>query len=269
MKNSSPVSPQGVAGLFLGGNMSGHSKWSTIKRKKEKADAARGRLFTRLIKELTIAARQGGGDESANPRLRAAIMAAKAANMPAANIERAIKRGTGELPGVQYEEVVYEGYGPGGTAIYLEVLTDNKNRTVAEIRHLLSKHGGSLGENGSVAWMFKKVGIITVPASATNEDDLMMATLDAGVEDIELDGEEFRLTTSVADLEAVKKALEDAGIPYERAEVTMEPTTTVKVEGKAAESLLKLMDALEEHDDIQNIYSNFDIDDSLIEALNS
>jgi len=249
--------------------MSGHSKWSTIKRKKEKTDAARGRLFTRLIKELTIAARQGGGDENANPRLRSAIMAAKAANMPAANIERAIKRGTGELPGVQYEEVVYECYGPGGSAIYVEALTDNKNRTVAEIRHLLSKHGGSLGESGSVAWMFKKIGVITVPASSTTEDDLMMATLDAGAEDIELDGDEFRLTTDPSDLEAVKSALEENGIPYTSAEIAMEPTTTVKVEGKAAESLLKLMDALEEHDDVQNIFSNFDIDDSVIEAINS
>ncbi len=247
--------------------MSGHSKWATIKRKKEKTDAARGRMFTRLIKEITIAARHGGGDETANPRLRTAVLAAKAANMPAANIDRAVKRGTGELPGVNYEEINYEGYGPGGVAIYLEVLTDNKNRTVAEIRHLLSKHGGSLGESGSVAWMFSKKGVIIVPASATNEDDLMMASLDAGAEDIALEDDVFRLTTEMAKLEAVKKALEGAKIPYDSAEITMEPANTIKVEGKAAESVLKLIDALEEHEDIQNVYANFDIDAETLEAM--
>ncbi len=247
--------------------MSGHSKWATIKRKKEKTDAARGRMFTRLIKEITIAARHGGGDESSNPRLRTAVLAAKAANMPAANIERAVKRGTGELPGVNYEEINYEGYGPGGVAIFLEVLTDNKNRTVAEIRHLLSKYGGSLGESGSVAWMFAKKGVITVPASATTEDDLMMASLDAGAEDITLEEDVFRLTTEMAKLEAVKKALESAKIPFDSAEITMEPANVIKVEGKAAESLLKLIDALEEHEDIQNLYSNFDVDTATLEAM--
>lgn len=247
--------------------MSGHSKWATIKRKKEKTDAARGRMFTRLIKEITIAARHGGGDETANPRLRTAVLAAKAANMPAANIDRAIKRGTGELPGVNYEEINYEGYGPGGVAIFLEVLTDNKNRTVAEVRHLLSKHGGSLGESGSVAWMFSKKGVIIVPASATTEDDLMMASLDAGAEDIALEDDVFRLTTEMAKLEAVKKALESAKIPYDSAEITMEPANTIKVEGKAAESVLKLIDALEEHEDIQNVYANFDIDAETLEAM--
>jgi len=248
--------------------MSGHSKWATIKRKKGKTDAARGRMFTRLIKEITVAARNGGGDENANPRLRTAILAAKAVNMPAANIERAVKRGTGELEGVSYEEITYEGYGPGGAALMLEVLTDNKNRTVAEVRHLISRYGGSLGEVGCVGWMFSKKGIISVPVKVTTEDDLMMATLDAGTEDIEQDEENFRLKTEPNKMEAVKKALEANNIKYESAEITMEPSNTVKVEGKNAESLLKLMEALEEHEDIQNIYSNFDIDQKTLEALN-
>ncbi len=248
--------------------MSGHSKWSTIKRKKGKADAERGKLFTRLIKEITIAARHGGGDENANPRLRSAIQAAKGANMPSANIDKAIKRGTGELPGVNYEELTYEGYGPAGVAVYLDVLTDNKNRTVAEIRHLLTKYGGSLGENGSVAWMFTKKGIIIIDENATTEDDLMMVALDAGAEDIEQEEGVFRVYTDVAALEAVKSALDENNIPYESAELTMEPANTVQVEGKSAESVLKLMDALEDHDDVQNLYSNFDIDDSVIEAMN-
>jgi YebC/PmpR family DNA-binding regulatory protein len=247
--------------------MSGHSKWSTIKRKKAKADAARGRVFTRLIKEITVAARMGGGDENSNPRLRSAMTAARAANMPVANIEKAIKRGTGELPGVVYEEIVYEGYGPGGAALYMETLTDNKNRTVAELRHLLSKYGGSLGENGSVAWMFNKRGVIVVPSQGTTEDDLMMATLDAGVEDIENEDEVFRLSCEPSALESVKKALEETSIPYESAEIAMEPTNTVKLEGKQAEAMLKMMDALEEHDDMQNVSSNFDIDEALIEEL--
>ncbi len=247
--------------------MSGHSKWSTIKRKKAKADAARGRVFTRLIKEITVAARMGGGDETSNPRLRSAVAVAKTANMPVANIEKAIKRGTGELPGVVYEEIVYEGYGPGGAALYMETLTDNKNRTVAELRHLLSKYGGSLGENGSVAWMFNKQGVIVVPSQDTTEDDLMMTTLDAGVEDIENEDEVFRLSCEPQALESVKKALEEAGIAYESAQVAMEPTNTVKLEGKQAEAMLKLMDALEEHDDMQNVSSNFDIDEALIEEL--
>ena len=249
--------------------MSGHSKWSTIKRKKEKTDAARGRVFTRLIKELTIAARHGGGDENSNPRLRSAVLAAKAANMPAANIERAIKRGTGELPGVTYEEVIYEGYGPGGTALYIDALTDNKNRSVAEIRHLLSKYGGNLGESGSVAWMFHKNGTITISKFVTTEDDLMMTTLDAGVQDIDQDEETFRLKMEPSSLEAVKKLLGANNIPFEGAEITMEPSTMIKVEGKNAETLLKLMDALEDHEDVQNVYSNFDIDDKVLEQLNA
>jgi YebC/PmpR family DNA-binding regulatory protein len=247
--------------------MSGHSKWSTIKRKKEKADAARGKMFTRLIKEITIAARHGGGDEETNPRLRTAILSAKAANMPHANIDKAIKRGTGELPGVNYEEVTYEGFGPAGVALLIQVMTDNKNRTVAEIRHVLTRYGGSLGESGSVAWMFKKIGLIAVPAATTTEDELMLATLDAGAEDIELDEDVFRVKTNPAHLEAVKNALEQNNIPYESAEIIMEPQNTVRVEGKNAESLLKVMDALEEHDDVQGVYSNFDIDDSVLESI--
>ena len=247
--------------------MSGHSKWSTIKRKKEKTDAARGRVFTRLIKEITIAARQGGGDEFSNPRLRTAVQAAKTANMPAANIDRAIKRGTGELPGVVYEEIVYEGYGPGGAALYIDVLTDNKNRTGAEIRHLLSKYGGSLGENGSVAWIFQKKGTVLIPVANASEETLFEATLDAGAEEIEQDGDVFRITCQPGDLEPIKSVLEEKNIGYISAEINMEPSNTVKLDGKNAESMLKLMDMLEDHDDVQNVYSNFDIDDSLLEEL--
>ncbi|MBN1465338.1 YebC/PmpR family DNA-binding transcriptional regulator [candidate division KSB1 bacterium] len=249
--------------------MSGHSKWSTIKRKKGAKDAERGRIFTRLIKEITVAARHGGGDETANPRLRTAIQAARTANMPLKNIENAIKKGTGELPGVTYDEVVYEGYGPGGVAIYLEALTDNRNRTVAEIRHLLTRYGGSLGENGSVAWMFHRKGIISVPAAQTTEDDLMMIALDAGADDIEREDDAFLLKADIASFEAVKETLEKNGITYKSAELTMEPKNTIPVEGKQAEQVLRLMDALEEHDDIQSIYANFDIADSVIEAFDA
>jgi YebC/PmpR family DNA-binding regulatory protein len=248
--------------------MSGHSKWATIKRKKGKTDAERGRLFTRLIKEITIAARNGGGDESSNPRLRTAVLAAKAANMPAANIDRAVKRGTGELEGVNYEEVLYEGFGPSGTAILIEAVTDNKNRTVAEIRHMFSKHGGNLGVSGSVARLFTKKGVIVVPAAGTTEDDLMMATLDAGPDDIQLDGDSFRVVTEPSKFEPVKKALDNAGIKYDSAEISMEASNTVKVEGKHAESLVKLMETIEEHDDVQNVYSNFDVDESTLASLN-
>jgi len=249
--------------------MSGHSKWSTIKRKKGAKDAERGRVFTRLIKEITIAARHGGGDENANPRLRSAIQAAKTANMPSKNIENAVKKGTGELPGVTYDEVVYEGYGPGGIALYIEALTDNKNRTVAEIRHILTKHGGSLGENGSVAWMFDKKGVVSIPAANTTEDDLMMIVLDAGAEDIEQDDDVFLVKSEPANLEAVKTALEENGVAFDSADLTLEPQNTIAVEGKQAEQLLKLLDLLEDQDDVQNLYSNFDIDDSVIEALGS
>ncbi len=247
--------------------MSGHNKWSSIKHKKAKVDAQRGRIFTRLIKEITVAARMGGGDEESNPRLRAAVAAAKASNMPSANIERAIKRGTGELPGVTYEEATYEGYGPGGAALLIETLTDNKNRTVADLRYILSKHNGNLGESGSVAWIFEKKGVITIPAEGLSEDDVMMVVLDAGAEDMKSDGEVFEILTDPADFDQVKRALEEAGYPIDSAEVTMYPKSTVKLEGKHAEQMLKLMDALDEHDDVQNVYSNFDIDISVMESF--
>jgi YebC/PmpR family DNA-binding regulatory protein len=240
--------------------MSGHSKWATIKRKKAKIDAQRGKVFTRLIKEIIVAAREGGGDESSNARLRTAVTAAKAANMPSANIERAIKRGAGELEGVNFEEVTYEGYGPGGVAIMIEAVTDNKNRTVADLRHFLSKHGGNLGESGCVSWMFENKGLIVVNLQNANEDDLMMLVLDAGADDMKIEDSTFEITTQVENFEAVKKALEASNIPTESAEITMIPKTTVKIEGTQAERLLKLMEVLEEHDDVQNVYSNFDID---------
>lgn len=247
--------------------MSGHSKWNSIKRKKAKVDAERGKLFTRLIKDITLAARDGGGDEDSNPRLRTAILAAKAANMPAANIERAIKKGTGELPGVVYEEGLLEGYGPGGVALYIEVITDNRKRTVAEIRHHLTKHGGNLAEAGSVAWVFEKKGLITIPKMNVDEDELLMTVMDAGAEDLKSEDDYFEITMAPEDLENVKKALEANNIAYESAELTMYPKNTVKVEGKEAEQLLKLMDALEEHDDVQNVYSNFDIDLAVMEQI--
>lgn len=249
--------------------MSGHSKWSTIKRKKAKVDAQRGKIFTKLIKEITIAAREGGGDPEANPRLRTAIEAAKAANMPMANIERAIKRGTGELPGVSYEEAIYEAYGPGGVALLIEVLTDNKKRTVAEVRHLVTKHNGSMGEAGSVSWQFEKKGLIQVPAEGTDEEEVLAVAIEAGAEDLRREDGFYEIVTAPDQLERVRRALEDSGVPLENASLTMYPTTTVKVEGKEAEQLLKLMDALEEHDDVQNIYSNFDIDMELLETLES
>lgn len=240
--------------------MSGHSKWATIKRKKAKTDAARGRIFTRLIKEIIVAARQGGGDETSNARLRTAVAAAKSANMPVANIERAIKKGTGELEGATYEEVTYEGYGPGGVAIYLDAVTDNKNRTVAEVRHHLSKHGGNLGESGCVAWMFERKGVIQINAEGIDEEELMLMVLDAGAEDMSEDDGVFEVVTDPDNFEAVVEALKENGIETESAEITMVPKNTVKVEGSQAERLLKLMDILEEHDDIQKVYSNFDID---------
>ncbi len=247
--------------------MSGHNKWSSIKHKKARVDAQKGRIFTKLIKEITVAARQGGGDENANPRLRAAIAAAKAANMPSANIERAVKRGTGELPGVHYEEITYEGYGPGGVAIMIEAVTDNKNRTVADLRHLFSKHGGNLAESGSVAWLFEKKGVIQVKAEGVEEDDVLLVALEAGAEDIKSDELSYEILTPPENFEQTKKALEEAGFPIESAEITMYPKNTVKVEGKQAEQILKLMDALDDHDDVQNVYANFDIDVKLMEEL--
>ncbi len=247
--------------------MSGHSKWSTIKHKKAKTDAQRGKVFTKIIKEITVAARTGGGDEAANPALRQAIASAKAVNMPSQNIDRAIKKGTGELPGVVYEEVAYEGYGPGGTAILLDVLTDNKNRTVAEIRHILSKHGGNLGESGCVAWIFDKKGLIIVKSDKIEEDDLFELVLDAGADDMRLEDDVFEIVTQPTAFEEVKKALAEHQVEIESSELTMHPKNTVKVEEKEAEQLLKLIDLLEDHDDVNNVYSNFDIDEEVFEKL--
>ncbi|UCE05565.1 MAG: YebC/PmpR family DNA-binding transcriptional regulator [bacterium] len=247
--------------------MSGHSKWSTIKRKKAKSDAQRGKIFTKLIKEITVAARLGGRDESSNPALRTAIAAAKVANMPAANIERAVKRGTGELPGVVYENVTYEGYGPGGTALLIEVLTDNKNRTVAGIRHIFSKHKGNLGETGCVAWIFEKKGIITVDSNKISEDELLELTLESGADDMRTEDDMYEIVTQPTSFEDVKGALIDHNIAIESAEITKHPKNTVKVNEKEAEQLLKLMDALEDHEDVNHIYSNFDIDTEILQKL--
>ncbi|MBI4530527.1 MAG: YebC/PmpR family DNA-binding transcriptional regulator [Candidatus Latescibacteria bacterium] len=249
--------------------MSGHSKWSTIKRKKGKADAERGRLFTKVIKEITVAARAGGGDESANPRLRMAIHEAKAVNMPQINIERAIQRGTGELPGVTYEEVTYEGYGPGGVAIFIEAVTDNRNRTVAEIRHLFGKYGGNLSESGSVAWMFQQKGSILVEKSHVDEEMLMMITLDAGAEDLiaDEDDDSYEIVTPPEDLYDVKKVLDEQGISYARVEMTRTAQTIVKLTGKQAEQAIKLLEAIEEHDDVQKVFLNFEVDVEELAAL--
>jgi len=248
--------------------MSGHSKWATIKRKKGKADAERGRMFTRLIKEVTVAAREGGGDPEGNPRLRTAIAGAKAANMPQDNIKRAIMKGTGELPGVTYESVVYEGYGPGGVALFLEVLTDNKNRAVAEIRHVLSKYGGNLGAAGCVAWMFKKCGVVTVDLEAGDEDTIMEIAMDAGAEDIITEAGAYEIISTPDSLEAVRAAIEGKGIPMVSVEIIMRPENSVKLSSeKEANSMLKMYELLEETDDVQKVWSNFDIDQSLLEKL--
>ena len=239
--------------------MSGHSKWATIKRKKAGIDAARGQAFTRLIKEITIAARNGGGDPNMNPRLRTAILAAKGANMPADNIDRAIKKGTGELEGVVYEEVTYEGYGPNGVAVMLDTVTDNKNRTASELRHLLAKNGGNMGSQGCVSWMFETKGLISVDSSVTDEDTLMSIALDAGADDVRPEDGSFEILTTPAAFEAVKKALEDKKIPVLSAEVTKLPQNTVQLDFSQATTMMKLMDALEEFDDTQKVYSNFDI----------
>ena len=248
--------------------MSGHSKWATIKRKKGKLDAERGRKFTRLIKELTVAAREGGGDPDGNPRLRTAIAAAKAENMPADNIKRGILKGTGQLPGVTFESITYEGYGPGGVALYLEVLTDNKNRIVSEIRHVLTKYGGNLGASGCVAWMFHKKGVITVDLEAANEDTLMEVALEAGADDMNSDTGAFEIVMDPGVLDDVRQTIEKKGIKIASAEVTMIPQSTTKLtkEGDAS-SMLKMLDILEENDDVQKVYSNFDIDQSLMEKL--
>lgn len=248
--------------------MSGHSKWSTIKHKKGAADAKRGKIFTKLIREIMVASRTSGSDLDSNPRLRTAVIAARAENMPKENIERAIKKGTGELEGQSYEETTYEGYGTGGIAILVESLTDNKNRTVSDLRHIFSKNGGNLGEGGCVAWLFDKKGFITVDKKAIDEEKLMDICLEKGAEDVREQETEYEIVTSVADFEQVKKALDEQKIPYFVAEITMLPKTTVRVEGeKQAQQILRLMEALEEHDDVQHVYANFDIPEAIMEVI--
>ncbi|MBE9529731.1 MAG: YebC/PmpR family DNA-binding transcriptional regulator [Proteobacteria bacterium] len=244
--------------------MSGHSKWSSIKHKKGATDARRGKIFTRLIKEITVAARFGGGDPASNPRLRTAIQTAKSENMPKDNIERAIQKGTGELEGVNYEESIYEGYGPGGAAVFIESLTDNKNRAVADIRHILSKAGGNLGSNGCVAWIFEKKGYIVVENDAVDEDILMDAAIDAGAEDVREDDSNYEIITDPKDFEAVKAAIEKESVPYIAAEITMLPQSTVNLQGKEAEQMVKLMETLEDCDDVQKVYTNADIPEELV-----
>jgi YebC/PmpR family DNA-binding regulatory protein len=249
--------------------MSGHSKWSSIKHKKAAKDARRGKLFTKLIKEITVAARLGGGDVNANPRLRTAVLTARQNSMPADNIERAIKKGTGELEGVTYEEATYEAYGPGGVALLIQVLTDNRNRTVAEIRSLLTKHGGNMGAAGSVAWMFQKRGLITVERAGADEDRVMEVALEAGAEDVREAGDLLEVLTAPEAFDAVREALEKAGIALASAEVTMMPSSTVAITGKPAEQMVRLLEALEDHDDVQSVSSNMDIAAEELERLSA
>jgi YebC/PmpR family DNA-binding regulatory protein len=246
--------------------MSGHSKWASIKHKKGALDAKRGKIFTRIIKELTVAARNGGGDPDMNPRLRTVIADAKAANMPADNIKRAIRKGTGEEPGVSYEEAQYEAYGPGGAAVIIDVLTDNKNRSVGELRHLLEKHGGNLAATGAVAWMFSKKGYIVIEKSKADEETLMAAVLDAGADDLKDDEDNWEVLSAPDAFPAVHEAVKALGIEPATAKVSMIPQNYVKLEGKPAQQMMKLMDALDDHDDVQNVSSNFDISEKEIEA---
>ena len=244
--------------------MSGHSKWSTIKHKKAAADAKRGKAFTRIIKELTVSAKIGGGDPDGNPRLRSAIADAKANNMPADNIKRAIQKGTGELPGVTYEDVVYEGYGPGGVAVYLEVLTDNKMRTTPEIRHLFTKYGGDLGQPNSVSWMFEKKGTFSVPSSASTEERLMDIVLEAGADDLQVEDETFLVTCGPTAFPAVRDALEKAGVTPTEAKLAMLPTNVVELDAKKAAQCLRFLESLEEHDDVQNVFANLSFDEASV-----
>ncbi len=246
--------------------MSGHSKWHSIKHKKGALDAKRGKVFTRIIKELTVAARVGGGDVNMNPRLRTIVTEAKSVNMPADNIQRAIRRGTGEEPGMTYEEVTYEGYGPGGAAVIIETVTDNRNRTVGELRHMLSKHGGNLGESNSVAWMFDKRGYIVVEKTKAVEDTLMAAALDAGADDMRDDDDNWEILSPPSAHEAVLEAVKKLGIEPASAQVAMLPQNYIKLEGKTAQQMVRLMDALDDHDDVQHVWSNFDIEEKEIEA---
>ena len=245
--------------------MSGHSKWHSIKHKKAATDAKRGRVITRLIKEITVAARLGGGDPVGNPRLRSVLATAKGANMPKDNIEKAIKKGTGELPGVSYEEVAYEGYGPGGVAVLVQALTDNRNRTLPEIRHLFTKYGGNLGESNCVAWMFEKRGYIVVPKENGNEETLLEVVLESGGDDVRDDGDNWEILTPPESLDQVRDALAAKSVAFVTAETSMLPKTTVKLEGKKARQLLNMMDGLEEQEDVQNVWANFDIDDAAID----
>jgi YebC/PmpR family DNA-binding regulatory protein len=247
--------------------MSGHSKWHTIKHKKGAADANRGKIFTRIIKELTVAARNGGGDPDTNPRLRTIIAEAKANNMPRENIERAIRRGTGEEPGVSYEEITYEGYGPGGTALMIDAVTDNKNRTVGEIRHMLAKYNGNLAAENSVAWMFSRKGQVFVEKEKVDEERLLTAALDAGADDVSDDGSAWEIVSSPESFEAVRDAVKALGTEPASAEIAMVPQNYVKLTGKDAQQMLKLMEALDEHDDVNHVWANFDIEEKEIEAL--
>jgi YebC/PmpR family DNA-binding regulatory protein len=246
--------------------MSGHSKWATTKHKKAATDAKRGKIFTKIGKEIAVAAKLGGGDPSGNPRLRTAVAKAKSVSMPAENIKRAIQKGTGELPGVSYEEIMYEGYGPGGVAVIIEVLTDNRNRTVSEIRNIFGKSGGNMGEAGCVSWMFHKKGYLVVNRAKSDEDKLMSIALDAGAEDLQTEDENFVITTPPNDYEKVKKALEDANVTMDVAEVTMVPQTYVKLEGKEAQQMMRLVETLEDNDDVQNVYANFDIPEEIMDT---
>ena len=247
--------------------MSGHNKWSTIKHKKGAADAKRGKVFSRIIKEITVAAREGGGDADGNPRLRTVLLAAKSANMPKDNIDRAVKRGTGELDGVNYEENYYEGYTSGGAAVYVQTLTDNKNRAASEVRHCFSKYGGNMGEPGSVAWMFVKKGSIVFEGGQVSEDQAMEIALDAGAEDVMADGDNVEIHTAVSDLEAVKEAFDKAGLEYATAEITFVPSNNLELEGKNLGSAMKLLDALDDLDDVQKVWSNLDFSDEAAAEL--
>ena len=247
--------------------MAGHSKWANIKHRKAAVDAKRGKVFTKLIRELTVAAKEGGEDPESNPRLRTAISAAKGQNMPNDTIDRAVKRGVGDLDGISYQEIFYEGYGPGGSAVYVRTLTDNKNRTVSEVRRIFTKHGGSLGENGCVSWMFDLKGRFAFNLDSADEEEIFDITIDAGADDVKLEESEIVVITSTDTFEDVKKAINDAGLKYESAEVTMIPQNNVKIEGKEAEHMVRLMESLEDSDDVQSVYANFDIEEKVLEAL--
>lgn len=247
--------------------MSGHSKWASIRHKKGAVDAKRGKIFSKLIKEITVAARLGGGDPEGNPRLRVAVQAAKAQNMPKDNIARAIKKGTGELAGTSYEEYNYEAYGPGGVALMMNCLTDNRNRTIADIKHIFERHGGNLGEPGCVSWMFEKRGLVVFEKNSVEEEKLLDLALEAGAEDIKESETQFEVLTDPADFESIKKVFDDEGLSYSLAEISMIPQNTVKLEGRDAERVLSLLEALEENDDVSQVYANFDIPDEVMEAL--